>query len=410
MRARHPRTVLFVTVFMDLVGFGIVLPLLPVYARHWGASALTNGLLLAVYSLMQFLFAPAWGHLSDRAGRRPILLISLGGSVLGYALFGLAGLWHSIPLLFLSRLLSGVMGANIAVAQAVIADTTSARDRAHGMGLIGAAFGLGFILGPVFAAVLVRFGDAGPGVGAAAICAVNFLLALRGLPETLAPEHRHGARRGEGHVAVLTHAARMPGVRGLLAMFLMFTVAQAIWESVLPVFGAMRFGWDEREIAHLFIFVGILAAVMQGWLVRRLRRFAGEATLLHWGAAAAALAFAVLALTPRVAVHLGALALLAFAIGACNPSMLALLSRRAGPSEQGRLLGVSQSLASLGRVIGPLLGYGLIHGAEAGALPALTVRGVESLPFVLAALLASTVWLASLRVTNPPAMDSPAAA
>lgn len=395
---RSPRSVLFLTVFMDLIGFGIVLPLLPIYARAWGASALMNGLLMAVYSLMQFLFAPAWGHLSDRVGRRPIILVSLSGSVVGYGLFGVAGLAQSVPLLFASRLLSGVMGANIAVAQAYIADTTAAEHRAHGMGLIGAAFGLGFILGPAFAGLLSPLGEAAPGFGAALICGINLVLAARGLPESLPPEHRHTGPRGESRLRLLLDALRTPGVRSLLWMFFVFTIALSVWESILPVFCSLRFGWEERTISFVFVYFGVLAALVQGYLVRRLRAFVSEVPLIWAGTVITALAFGLIAWTLRPWLHLLSLGLLSFGYGASNPSFLGLLSRRVGPREQGRVLGVSQSLSSLGRVVGPLAGYSLLGVAQ------MHPRGhwAEAMPFLFGTLLVGCVAMASFAVLRRP--------
>src|SRR5574340_454422 len=205
-RQRSSLSIIFLTVFVDLLGFGIVLPLLPYCAREFNASGVTAGALIAIYSAMQFVFAPLWGRWSDRIGRRPVLLIGLAGSTLSYLLFALA---HSLSMLFVSRIFAGVAGANISVAQAFIADSTSEQDHARGMGLIGAAFGLGFVFGPAIGGLLAHYGHAAPGWAATAICGINFLAALSRLPESLAPEDRHVTAAGHP-IAQLRAAFRRP--------------------------------------------------------------------------------------------------------------------------------------------------------------------------------------------------------
>jgi DHA1 family tetracycline resistance protein-like MFS transporter len=405
-RSLHPRAVLFLTVFMDLVGFGIILPLLPIYAEDWGASSFANGLLIAIYSLMQFLFAPMWGHLSDRVGRRPIILISLFGSVLGYGLFGVASLFKSITLLFISRALAGVMGANIPVAQAYIADTTTPENRAHGMGLIGAAFGLGFVLGPTFAGIFIHFGQPGPGFGAAVICGLNLLLAAWRLPESLAPENRQREGVRESRLHRMLVAFRTPRVRALLWMFFVFTIGLSIWESFLPVFCGLRFGWTSKVIPWVFTYVGVLMSFTQGYLVRRLRKRMSETVLIRLGSTFSMLGLAMIAVTLSPWLHLVALAILAFGFGAFSPSLLGLLSRHVGATEQGRILGISQSLSSLARVLGPIAGYGLLGIAETTAGAAPRPHWVEAIPFVLAVVLVLGVMLAALAM---PHQASPAA-
>lgn len=401
MKRVGPKAILFFTVFMDLVGFGIVLPLLPIYAEEYGASALTAGLLLASFSLMQFLFAPAWGHLSDRIGRRPVLLISLLGSVIGYSLFAWASAIQSLTLLFVARILSGVMGANIPVAQAYIADTTTADDRAHGMGLIGAAFGLGFILGPALAGLAIHVGEAGPGIVAAVICAINLLLAFRRLPESLSPENRTRHAETDGQFRRVAQALVRPGLRGLLWMFFIFTIALSVWETTLPAFCMRRFNWDEHIMPWIFVYAGVLSAFFQGYLIRRLRKRATERSLIRVGSILTVLGYIGIALGGRIWIHLVSLAVLSLGIGATSPSLMGLLSRRASADEQGRTLGVGQSLSSAARVLGPVAGYGLLGYAEfiAGEGEAMWP---EAMPFLLAATLGTAVVLGAvgLRRSN----------
>lgn len=395
---RGPLAILFLTVFIDLVGFAIVLPLLPLYAERFGAGEMALGWLLAIFSLMQFLFAPLWGQLSDRIGRRPVILISLAGSTLSYVLFAVASIGHSLALLFASRTLGGIMGANIPVAQAYIADTTSAEDRAHGMGLIGAAFGLGFILGPALASALVPLGEIWPGIGAAVICGVNLLLAIRSLPEALPPENRHTGAATAGRLQTVVRSLALPAVRGLIVMFFLFTVAIAIWETTLPAFIDRRFGWLDHQVALIYVYAGVLMAFVQGFLIRRLRRRASEATLIAAGSAIATLGFVALALGIEPWMHLAALAIFAVGVGISSPSILGLLSRRTAVTEQGRILGVSQSFSSLARVIGPLLGYGLLGFSVTRVSDPATSPWDEAVPFFAAAVLALAVLSGALML------------
>lgn len=353
---RSPLSIVFVTVFLDLVGFGIVIPLLPLYAERFGAGPVAVAWLVAVYSLMQLLFAPWWGSLSDRVGRRPVLLVGLFGSAASYLLFGVAG---SLAALFLGRALAGVMGANVGVAQAYIADVTAPEERAKGMGLIGAAFGLGFIFGPAIGGALSHFGAAVPFLGAAALAGVNGLLALRLLPESLPRERRSAAGAGVGpraRLRALGDALASPRLRPLYAASLLATLAVAAMEATLSLWADRRWELSPAEVAYLFAYVGAVAVLVQGGLVGRLARRLGERRLALAGAAALAAGLAGIPLAPTIPVLALALAAFAFGQGTLTPSVSALVSRAAPGGEQGRLLGVSQSLSALGRVLGPLLG------------------------------------------------------
>ncbi|MBI2951463.1 MFS transporter, partial [bacterium] len=266
-----PLVVLFLTVFIDLLGFGIVLPLLPYYAESFGAGPLTVTLLSSSYSLMQFLFAPVWGRLSDRVGRRPILVLSLAGSALSYLLFGLAG---SLAALFATRLLAGVCAANISTAQAYIADVTTPETRAKGMGMIGAAFGLGFIFGPAAGGALSRYGYAVPAFFAGGLSLLALALALFRLPESLRRQGDPpgGAARGGFDLGRLWAALVHPGMGLLLLIFFCSVFAFANLEATFALFveRAARFGYTARETGYLFAYMGVLMSLMQGGLVGRL--------------------------------------------------------------------------------------------------------------------------------------------
>ena len=352
---RRALTILFVTVFIDLLGFGIVIPLLPLYAEEFGASAVTVTWLVAVYSLMQFLVAPWWGAQSDRYGRRPILLIGLFGSGISYLVFGLAG---SLALLFAGRLLAGVMGANIGVAQAYVADVTSIEDRARGMGVIGAAFGLGFIFGPVAGGLLAPFGMAVPFLCASALAFLNGFLAIFWLPESrMAAERVEPGGSGVGararRLAVLS---RDPAMRGLYIAFFLITFAFAGLEATLSLWADRRWSFSAAEVAYLFGYLGLVVTIVQGGLVGPIVRRLSERRAALLGSALFGLGLVATALAPNLIMLCVALAVLGFGQGLAVPAVSALISIVAPLREQGQLLGVSQSLSALGRVFGPLWG------------------------------------------------------
>jgi multidrug resistance protein len=352
-RRLSPLAVVFLTVFIDLVGFGIVIPLVPLYAEAYRPSPFAFGVLMASFSAMQFLFAPLLGRLSDRIGRRPVLLVSLLGSFLSYLLFAFSS---SFALLLASRVLAGIMGANIGTAQAVIADVTPQGDRARGMGLIGMAFGLGFVFGPAIGGFAVKVHPFLPGLVAAGLSLVAFVWAFFGLPETRpAAAALRPARRAFPLRAVI-QAVRLPVVGPLLVITLINTTAFSNFEATFAQFARSRFGHDPSTVSWLFVLIGVTAAIVQGGLIRRLVPLLGEARLIGIGATLLALSFAGLVL---VSGHGGLIALVvttAAGSGLTNPALAGLLSRSTDAAEQGEILGAAQSLSSLGRIIGPFWG------------------------------------------------------
>ena len=350
---KSPLAILFVTVFLDLLGFGMVLPLLPYYAVYYGADALAVGALLAVYSLAQLFFSPVWGGLSDRIGRRPILIASLFASAVSQLAFGLAG---SLAALFAARLLAGVSSATIGVAQAYIADSTTPENRAKGMGIIGAAFGLGFVFGPALGGLLAPIGYGVPAFVAAGVALVNGLLALALLPESLPPE-----RRGEQVVrgfspARLVRAAAIAGMPALMAIYFLTIFAFATMEATFPLLTLDMFKFTEAQNGWMFAYIGVLIVIMQGGLVGRLAKRFGEKRLVIAGALCLAVGLAGLPFATSVPVMMLVLIPLAAGNGLANPSLTSLISLTAARDAQGQTLGVAQSLASLGRVLGPLWG------------------------------------------------------
>lgn len=350
---RSPLAILFVTVFLDLVGFGIVIPLLPLYAERYGAGPLAVVWLVGIYSLMQFLFAPAWGTRSDRVGRRPVLLVGLFGSAASYILFGFAG---SLAALFVARAAAGALGATVGVAQAYIADVTAPEERARGMGLIGAAFGLGFILGPAIGGILAGFGPSVPFLAAGALAFANGVVAYFRLPESRVPGTAV-QRGGLGErIRTLLDGARDGRLRTLFGGSLLLTLALAAMEATFALWAVRRWEMTPTQVAFLFAYMGAVAVLIQGFLVSRLVRRVGERGLALLGAGALATGLLILPLAPSLPVVALAIGIFAAGQGSVGPAIAALVSRHAAPAEQGRLLGAAQSLSALGRTLGPALG------------------------------------------------------
>jgi len=367
---RSVLSIVFVTVFVDLLGFGIVIPLLPYYAETFHASGFVAGAVVASYSAMQFVFAPLWGRLSDRIGRRPVILISLAASTLSYVMFAAA---QGLGLLFASRLLAGAGGANIPVAQAFIADTTSERDRAKGMGLIGAAFGLGFTFGPAIGGVLAVHGHWAPGVAAAVICGLNLLLALARLPESLPAEQRRQrvAKRVTHPLFELAQAVRRPGLALLLGLFAAAIFSFSTMETTLSLLCATSFHLHATQIYWLFGYMGLVTSVVQGGLIGRLAQRMSERHLTVAGCGLLALGLLATPLSRPVTSLLVALGALAVGQGIASPTLASLISKATEAGEQGGVLGLSQSLGSLARIVGPLWG-GLLFDGVGPAAPYLT--------------------------------------
>jgi MFS family permease len=362
---------LFLTIFLDLLGFGLVIPFLPGIARRLGAGDFVATLPGAVFSIMQFLFIPIWGRLSDRVGRRPVLLWSIAASAIGMTMLGLA---PTLVWLLVARVWSGIATANIAVAQAYIADVTPPEKRARGMAVVGIAFGLGFILGPFIGGELSRFHVGGregmlPAFVAAGLSAVNFLMALRTLPESLPPERRgQSVRRATPiDLAAFRAAIAVPGIGAAVAINFMLILWFSGMEQTFRLFTADGFGMSDAGTGRVFGLVGIVSALVQGGLVARLVLRYGEGRLIQSGLGIQAAAFALLGLSPMFgpsgkAALLVASAGIALGSGLCSPTLPAFASRRASATTQGMTLGTLQSASALARALGPLLG-GVLYAA-----------------------------------------------
>jgi len=366
---RSPLVVIFTTVFIDLVGFGIVIPVLPFYAEGtaFNATPRTVGLLFASYSIMQLIFSPVLGGLSDKHGRRPVLLLSIIGTGIGFLVLGFA---KTIFMLFLGRILDGITGGNISTAQAYIADITTKENRAKGMGLIGAAFGLGFIFGPAIGGILSRWGIQVPFIFAAVLCFANAVLLYFTLPETVTPEHpaKNSAAGGRSLRQVML-SLKQPRLAFVLLIYFMFIVAFSIMTTAFSLYTMFRFGYDAQHTGYLFAYVGLIAVIIQGGLIGRLVKRFGELPLVIVGA----LCFAIsLFAVPFVGPAAGGLAALlvgggVFSMGnsLATPALTSLASKSAGPEQQGVVLGVTQSTASLARAVGPSLAAILISSSIA---------------------------------------------
>jgi multidrug resistance protein len=359
------RAILFFTVFIHLLGFGIIIPLLPYYAERFGASGLTVGLLTTSFSLAQFLFAPVWGRLSDRIGRRPVLLGSLILTGVSYLVFAVAG---SLPVLFVSRIFAGVAGATLSTAQAYIADTTTPENRTRGMGLIGAAFGMGFIFGPAMGGILSRWGFSVPAYAAAGLALTAFLFALALLPESLPPDERAGAARRRLRATSFREALSRPVVGTVLVLFFVATLCFSGMEAILALFCERFFHWGPHQIGYLFAYVGIVAAVLQAGIVGALAKRFGERALVRAGLALMGAAFVTAGVVPPLALFLVTMGVVSIGSGLITPSMSALVSVATPPDEQGGILGIYQSLGSLGRAVGPFLG-GLVYDMVSPGAP-----------------------------------------
>ena len=354
--------ILFLIVFVDLVGFGLVIPLLPFYAERFGASPQLVTMLVAIFSLMSMLAAPLWGRLSDRVGRRPVLMVSMAASALAYLWLGLAdALW----MLFAARALAGICAGNIAAAQAYIADVTPPDKRARGMGMIGAAFGLGFIIGPALGGIVAGNDLATadletPGIIAAVLSLVAFLGVVFLLKESL-PAGRRGAA-ARGRVAAVMEALGRPVLSRLLAIFFLVILAFAGMEATFALWAMRQFSWGPAQVGYVFTFVGVLSAVMQGGAIGPLTRRFGEERLMLGGLVLIAAGLAILPFAAALVPLLVAVSGLALGMGAMQPSLNSLISRRAGEAEQGEVMGVAQSVGSLSRVLGPVIAGALFAG------------------------------------------------
>lgn len=376
---------IWTTVALDLVGFGIVVPILGRYAERFGANGFQVGLLFASFSLAQMVFAPVLGRVSDRVGRKPVIIFSLVGTAIGCFVTGAAGaLW----VLFLGRIIDGASGASVAVAQGAIADIAPPERRAQLLGMLGAAFGVGFVVGPALGGLAALGGPHVPFYVAGTIAAVNAVAAVIRLPETR-PEARD-ERPARGSRAALT-----PDLRRYAAVGLLSTLGFAGFEATFSLWGAETFSLTEGSTALVFLFVGALLVLVQGVLIGRLTASFGSRRLLRAGLAVVAAGMFTLASTSTWPVLFVALTFIAFGQGVAVPSGTALVTEAAPVERRGEALGYQQSVTALGRVAGPVVAGLLFDHAAVDA------------PFVVAGALAGLALLAVWRVTRPERTTNP---
>ncbi|MGE5244087.1 MAG: MFS transporter [Betaproteobacteria bacterium] len=345
----RPLLVIFLTIFVNLIGFGIIIPLLPFYAETFGATPLVVGLLFAVYSVCQLFAAPVLGDWSDRFGRRPILVFSLAGTVVSFVMLAIA---HGLVMLFLARIVDGLSGGNISTARAYVADITEPKDRARAYGLIGAAFGLGFIMGPAIGGLLARWGLAVPIWAAAVITFLATILAVLWLPETV-----HRAHAGFGNPFVyLPEMLGRARVGRMLVIDFLYWFAFSIFQTTFALFAAYRFGFDAVRTGYFFSAFGVLGAVVQGGFIRPLVRRYGDKGIFLAGLVFSAVGLVAAAYSGSVLVFTITLVPLALGMGFGHPTVTSLVSRTGRADEQGRVQGAASAVESLGRTIGPVWG------------------------------------------------------
>jgi Arabinose efflux permease len=423
MKRRPSVFIIFLTVFIDLIGFGMVVPLVPIYSKYYGAGALMLGVIGASFSAMQFIFSPIWGRLSDQHGRRPILLISTAGATISYVGFALASgikdpsvaIWG----LLISRAFAGICGGNITVAHAYIADITPAEERSKKMGLIGMAFGLGFLFGPILTWIGLRhLGDTGPGWLAAGLCALNFGLAWFILGESRKPNSEEAKARPRWDQ--WRHTMSQPKVAALVMIFFMATFCFSCFEFTLGwlINDNFHLGLTEDQtksattVVMLFVYCAVIGVFVQGGAIGRLVKLMGEARLIVLSLFLTGASFLLLPIirgdgalswsllfkpegTPWLLMLL-ALALLVIGSNLTRPPLFGLLSNLTPANEQGSTLGVAQSAGSLARILGPF--FAALVYERSHSLPYFICGGLALLTGILA-----VQWLRGVRVVVPSA-------
>lgn len=370
---------IIMVVFIDLLGFSLILPLLPYYTRTFGADAFVTGILVSSYAAMQLIGAPLLGRLSDRYGRRPVLLISIFGTFIGFLLLGFA---TSLWMLFASRIIDGLTGGNLSVAQAYISDVTEPKDRAKSLGLVGAAFGLGFIIGPVTGGMLSQWGYAVPAFFAAGFALINLLLVFFWLPESLTPERRAAmpVKQPSVSMSALWVALKRPFTGSLLITRFFFGLAFALFQTVFALYALERFSLTATQTGYILTYIGVLSVITQGFLIGRITKRYREDLLITVSVVVMAFGLLGWAVAPTVLFLLIIMAPTAVAGGLLNTVLTSTLTKAVTPDEVGGIIGFSTSIESLTRVIAPTLGGFLLasFGAWApGLFGAIVLAGLS---------------------------------
>jgi MFS transporter, DHA1 family, tetracycline resistance protein len=350
----RPLLVIFLTVFVNLVGFGIIIPLLPFYAETFGASPVAIGLLFAAYSIAQLIAAPVLGALSDRFGRRPVLVFSLIGTVISFALLAVA---QSLAMLFVARVIDGLSGGNITTARAYIADVTEPDERARAFGFLGAAFGMGFIVGPGLAGLFAQISYTAPIWAAAAVTLIATGMAWFWLPETV---HR-GSAVAVSPWRALPAVLKRPHLRPLLVADFAYWCSFAVCTTTFALFASRRFGFGVTQTGYVLAAFGVLGVIVQAALVGAVSRMLGVLRTLLVGLLFAAIGWALVAGSTSVTIFLLALIPAGIGVGLCNACIVTLVSHSGTKDEQGTVQGAAGALESLGRAIGPVWGHGALQ-------------------------------------------------
>ena len=384
---RSPLLVVFITIFIDLLGFGIIIPILPNYTKDLGATALEVGLIAGVYSLMNFFFSPFWGTLSDRFGRKPIILISILITASSYFLFSFS---NTLALVFLSRFLAGIGSANISTVQACVADISKPENRTKMMGIIGAAFGLGFIFGPpVGGFVKHHYGIEWVGYIAMSLCIINFVMAFFLLPETI-KEKNPEASFALHPFKELRGAFRKELIRDLFFINFLYITAFAAMQITIPLLWKNHYHITDEGIGYIFMFIGIASASVQAGMIGWLNKNFGERRLLISGAVMMMIALALVPIAPQnlfIPMLALIIILISVANGCITPTLTSLISKNSAATEQGQMLGLNMSFASLARVVGPAFG-GFVYDFD------------FTLPYFIGAAIMMCAWIFAVRVLN----------
>lgn len=378
MKSNKGLMTIFLIVFVDLLGFGIVLPLLPYIAEKYEATPLTIGILGATYSFFQLVSGPILGRLSDRYGRKKLLAISQFGSAIGYLLLGMA---HNLPLLFLARVIDGITGGNISIAQAYIADVTTKENRAKGMGIIGAAFGLGFIFGPAIGGFLAKYDYSYPGYFAMVVSLITVFLTMYTLPETVNSEERVKSVKAKITFQQFWKVATSSNIEYLIIVFFLLNSAFSLMQGTFALWTQKRFHFGPEQNGYIFAFIGIVSVIAQLKLLPLLVKKFHERVLLNYSTIFFGLGFFLIPFVPNPWYLLATQSFIIFGNAMANPAIQALASENVPKEEYGETLGFLQSAGSLGRIVGPVLG-GYLFGA----------LGIDS-PFFFAAFILFVIYI-----------------
>ncbi|MFZ4763942.1 MAG: MFS transporter [Roseimicrobium sp.] len=393
--------VIFLTILLSTIGFGVCIPVLPKYAQEFGASDFVAGLLTGVFSLMVFIAAPLWGRLSDRIGRRPVLIVSILGSAVGYFIMGWAGDAKLLPFLFLARIIDGASGGNVGAAQAYLADISTKEERSRAMALIGIAFGAGFVLGPALAGVLHSFWPQSlslPFYVVGVMCLLNALFVFTSVPESLPPERRRTSHTELPLSDLLRHADSKLYLKAVATYFTSLA-AFSIMTQDFTLFGTTRFQLTVGEMSYVMAAIGVVGILVQGGMLRRLLPKYGEPVLARFGMWVLLASFILLPMVSGMGTLLAVSCLIAVGNSFVQPTLNGLASASVEPEWQGRAMGFLQGIASLGRGIGPILG-GWLLGLDRDAQGVPTAHYGRT-PFWVAALLIVVTLLIARGLHKP---------